>query len=106
KMATILSTKPAFTISIIFSLPEANTIALGGVATGIIKAQLAATAAGITNIAADVSNDIATGPSSGKNAAAVAVLLVISVRKIITVVTSTINNTRLILPSWPIWPAI
>ena len=96
------NTSPALTISMIFSLPEAKIIAFGGVATGIIKAQLAATAAGITSMAAEVLSDTATGPNSGKKAAAVAVLLVISVRKIITVVTRTISNSTSIWPSWPI----
>ena len=105
-MASRFNTKPALTISAIFSLPELNTIALGGVATGIIKAQLAAIAAGITSIEALVSNDTATGPRSGRKAAAVAVLLVTSVRKIIIVVTNTISSSKLMAPNAPTWLAI
>ena len=47
-MASRLRPIPAFTIWLIRSSPEANTIALGGVATGNMKAQLEASPAGIT----------------------------------------------------------
>ena len=42
-----LSSTPAFTILGIVNIPEEYTIALGGVETGNIKAQLAASVTGI-----------------------------------------------------------
>ena len=48
-IATKFKEKPARTIWEVVILPEPNTIALGGVATGSMNAQLAATVAGITN---------------------------------------------------------
>src|SRR5690554_5162667 len=80
----IFSLKPAEIISVIFMWPVPNTMAFGGVATGIMKAQLAATAAGTAYRIGDTSWAMARAPISGRKAAAVAVLLVISVRKIIT----------------------
>lgn len=44
--AKIFSTKPILTISLILIKPEENTIALGGVPTGNINAQLAASVNG------------------------------------------------------------
>ena len=90
KIEAILSQNPALAISAIRNSPELNTIALGGVATGIIKAQLAANAAGITSIIGPSVNVTAIGPSKGKKLAAVAVLLVTSVKNnIVTVTTKT-----------------
>jgi hypothetical protein len=48
-METIFKIIPARAICRIVTWPEANTMALGGVATGNIKAQLAAKAAGNSN---------------------------------------------------------
>ena len=72
----ILSQKPALAISAICNSPELKTIAFGGVATGIINAQLAANAAGITNISGPSVKVTEIGPSKGKKLATVAVLLV------------------------------
>ena len=83
----MLSQNPALAISAIRNSPELNTTALGGVATGIIKAQLAANAAGITNIKGPSVNVTEIGPNSGKKLAAVAVLLVTSVKNKIVKVT-------------------
>ena len=94
KIEAILSQKPAFAISAMRNSPELNTMAFGGVATGIIKAQLAANAAGITNIIGPSVNVTAIGPSKGKKLAAVAVLLVTSVKN--NMVTVTINTAPII----------
>src|SRR5690554_5306429 len=83
-----LSLKPALIMSLIFMWPVPNTMAFGGVATGIMKAQLAATAAGTAKRIGDTSWPTARAPTSGRKAAAVAVLLVTSVRNRITVVIS------------------
>ena len=77
-------------IAWIGNCPVPNTMALGGVATGIMKAQLAATAAGIASISGDSPWATASAPSNGRKAAAVAVLEVISVRKMITSTTTPI----------------
>ena len=55
-------------------------MALGAVATGNIKAQLAAMAAGIINSAGSLPEDTAATAKMGISNVAVAVLLVISVR--------------------------
>ena len=60
--------------------PEPYTMALGAVATGNIKAQLAAMAAGIINSAGSLPEDTAATAKMGISNVAVAVLLVISVR--------------------------
>src|SRR5690554_4130597 len=75
-----LSLKPALIMSLIFMWPVPNTMAFGGVATGIMKAQLAATAAGTAKRIGDTSWPTARAPTRGRKAAAVAVLLVTSVR--------------------------
>ena len=75
-----LRTTPLRIICGIVSMPEANIIALGGVATGNINAQLAAKVIGTLNINGDKSCWIAIAPMTGKNVAVVAKLLVNSVR--------------------------
>ena len=55
-------------------------MAFGAVATGNIKAQLAAIAAGIIKIAGSKPDEIAATANIGINKVAVAVLLVISVK--------------------------
>ena len=55
-------------------------MALGAVATGNIKAQLAAIAAGIINKAGSLPDEIAATARIGINKITIAVLLVISVR--------------------------
>ena len=79
---------PIRAISPILIFPELKTIALGGVATGSIKAQEAASAApankgigGIPKAAVKVIN-------KGKTMLAVAVLEVTSVKKLIPAITS------------------
>ena len=91
-MPIIFSAKPAFIISGIVSLPEPKTIALGGVATGSMNAQLAARTTGIVRATGAISSATATAPTTGKNVEVVATLEVISVRKIIKVATANINT--------------
>ena len=89
-MTIKFSRKPARAISGRFTCPLPNTIALGGVATGNMNAQLAASAAGTANIKGFSPTLIASAATTGRNAAVVAVLLVNSVRKIIIVLTKQI----------------
>jgi len=79
----MLSRNPAFVISETFSSPEPNTTALGGVATGNIKAQDAAMVAGIISRKGCTSIVIAIGAKIGSNMAVVAKFDVISVKKLI-----------------------
>ena len=67
--------------------PDPNTIAFGGVATGIIKAQLAAIVAVTTNNNGSIPNGNAMAARIGTKVAVVARLLVSSVRKITIVAT-------------------
>src|SRR5690606_39550947 len=90
----IFSLKPAEIMSPIFMWPVPKTMALGGVATGIMKAQLAATAAGTAYRIGDTSWAMASAPISGRKAAAVAALLEISVRKMIKAVMSSTKTER------------
>ena len=71
-------------------LPDPNTIALGGVATGNINAKLALIVAGIIRIRGSSSLEVATTAKIGISKIAVAELLVSSVRN---VTTRQINNT-------------
>ena len=84
--------KPALIISGIVSLPEPKTIALGGVATGNMNAQLAANTTGIVRATGAIPKATATAPTTGKNVEVVATLEVISVRKMIKVATAKINT--------------
>ena len=84
--------KPALIISGIVSFPEPKTIALGGVATGNMNAQLAANTTGIVRATGAMPKATATAPTTGKNVEVVATLEVISVRKIIKVATAKINT--------------
>jgi len=69
-------------------------MAFGGVATGSMNAQVAARATGMTSSMMSWSMPAATPPMIGRKAAAVAVLEVISVRKMMRAVTaSTISTT-------------
>ena len=72
---------PVFIISFIGTLPLLKMIALGAVATGIIKAKLALMVAGSINIIGLTLIASAVESKIGINTAVVAVLLVISVRK-------------------------
>jgi len=74
------------------NLPEPYTIALGGVATGSIKAQLAAKQTGTVSDTGRTPIPTATAPKTGRNVDVVATLLVISVKKIINAATAKIKN--------------
>ena len=63
----ILSAKPARIISGIENLFAPKTIAFGGVATGSIKAQLAARTTGMVRETGSTPIDTATAPTTGKN---------------------------------------
>lgn len=82
----IFNNNPAFTICGILIKPEANTIALGAVATGSMNAQLAAKVIGIHSIKGDKPNSSATAATTGKNVAVVATLLVSSVKNMTSAV--------------------
>jgi hypothetical protein len=73
---------PVWIMSLIFSNPEPKTTALGGVATGSMKAQDAAIVAEIINRNGCTSILIAIGANIGKSIAVVARLDVISVNKL------------------------
>ena len=66
-------------------------MAFGGVAIGIIKAQLAARHTGTVKDTGNIPRPIATAPNTGKNVDVVATLLVISVRNIIKAATRNIS---------------
>ena len=88
------------------NFPEPNTIALGGVATGSINAQLAAKTTGIVKATGAIPSATATAPTTGKNVEVVATLEVISVKNIIKVATASISTMggtfpRIVKP-WPI----
>ena len=85
KMPTMLSIIPARTIFGIVSIPEPKTIAFGGVATGSMKAQLAAKVTGTASTIGSKPDSMAMAPTTGRNVAVVAMLLVSSVRKMIIV---------------------
>ena len=70
------------------NFPEPKTIALGGVATGSINAQLAAKTTGTVKAIGAMPRATATAPTTGKNVEVVATLEVISVKKIINVATA------------------
>ena len=61
--------------------PDEKTTALGGVATGNIKAQLAANVTGTHKTTGEIPIWSASAPRIGKKVAVVARLLVISVKK-------------------------
>ena len=85
KMPIIFSQMPAFAICGMRIRPEPNTIAFGGVATGNIKAQLAAMVAGIIIVIGAIPSPTAIAANIGTRAVVVATLLVSSVRKIMKV---------------------
>lgn len=74
---------PDLTISDIFILPLPNTIAFGGVATGIIKAQDADIVAGIIMRSGFIFIAILTEARIGRIISVVAVFEVSSVKKVI-----------------------
>ena len=72
--------------------PEEKTTAFGGVATGSMNAQLAASVTGTDKISGESPSSRASAPRIGKNVAVVARLLVISVRNITRAVAQ--NTTK------------
>src|SRR5690625_7548664 len=99
----ILSQRPALAIWGIVTLPLPYIMAFGGVATGSINAQLAAMVAGMTKSIGSCPIPMAEEARIGRNAAAVAVLLVISVRKMTTRITTSISSRMGRAPS-PLTP--
>src|SRR5690554_2252743 len=85
---------PVLIISIIFRYPEPKTTALGGVATGNIKAHDAANAAPNKNPNGWTSMVKAIGARMGRIIDVVAVLEVISVRKLINKRTTSKRMTK------------
>src|SRR5690606_5581877 len=79
-----LSRTPSRIMSRIATMPLPKTIAFGGVATGSMNARLAATATGMARASGWRPRPGATAATIGTSAAAVAVLLVISVRNTTT----------------------
>ena len=82
-MEMMFNANPARIISGIVILPELKILALGGVATGIIKAQDAAMAAPAKSGNTSMSSEIPMVISPGRIMLAVAVLDVISVTTLI-----------------------
>tara|TARA_B100001146_G_C15810466_1_gene276581 strand:+ start:121 stop:474 length:354 start_codon:yes stop_codon:yes gene_type:complete len=78
------------------NFPEPYTTALGIVATGSIKAQLALIAAGISNSAGSTPLAVEAAPKIGIRITVVAVLLVISVRNVTNSAMHNIRKTVLI----------
>ena len=76
--------------------PEPNTIALGGVATGSIKAQLAAKATAAVTRIGSKSDCMAIAATTGKKVAVVAIFDVSSVKNIMRITTSITIKTKLI----------
>ena len=85
KTPIIFNANPALIISGMVNFPEPKTIALGGVATGSINAQLAAKQTGIKRETGITPIARAKALMTGRNVLVVATLLVISVKKIIIV---------------------
>ena len=88
----MFNAKPALIISGMVILPDPKTIALGGVATGSMNAQLAANTTGIVKATGATPIATATAPTTGKNVDVVATLDVISVKNIIKVATASIST--------------
>lgn len=91
RIPMIFNAKPALIISGILNLLEPKTIALGGVATGSINAQLAANTTGIVSDIGKTPMEMATAPTTGKKVLVVATLEVISVKNIIKEATHSIR---------------
>ena len=106
KIANKLSLNPALAICGMVTSPLENTTALGPVATGSIKAQLADIASGTNNIIGSSPDATASAPMIGRSVAVVAVLLVSSVRKTTNVTRIKIikikSNVPIIASSLPI----
>ena len=82
---------PALIIIAIVNLLEPYTMAFGGVATGNINAQLAAKQTGMVKDTGKIPIATAMPPKTGKNVVVVVTFEVISVKKIIRVVTANIR---------------
>jgi len=82
-----LRANPAFIISGMVNFPEPYTIAFGGVATGSMNAQLAASTTGIANVTGKIPIATATAPTTGRNVDVVATFEVTSVRNMMSVAT-------------------
>ena len=78
----MLSTKPSLAFSSTVNTPEPKTTAFGPVATGSMKAKLALIVAGIISSFGSIPAAIEPAARIGISSAVVAVLLVISVRKL------------------------
>src|SRR5690606_4049470 len=92
RIAVIFKANPARIIWEIVTFPELKTMALGGVATGIIKAQDAEIAADANKGRTSIFNDMPIVISTGSNILAVAVLEVISVKKLILAMIRRVNT--------------
>ena len=79
---TMFSTKPVRIIAAATIFPLLKTTALGAVATGNMNAQLALKAAGTINNSGAIEAPIAAAASTGISNVVVAVLLVVSVKKL------------------------
>ena len=88
----MFSANPALIIVAIVNLLDPYTIALGGVATGSMNAQLAAKHTGTVKETGRTPIAIARAPNTGKKVVVVVTLLVISVKKIIKVATANIKS--------------
>ena len=88
----ILTTKPALIMSPILNLPLPKTMALGGVATGNMKAIEQAMAPGTINNRGSIFKEIDTDARTGMSISAVAVFEVNSVRKDTPRHNTVINN--------------
>ena len=85
---------PLETISGILKYPDPKTTAFGGVATGSMKAQEAATAAPNISPKGCTSISIAKGANTGSSMAVVAKFEVISVRKLIAAIKRSNNKNN------------
>ena len=83
---------PRVTISCIFKCPEPKTTAFGGVATGSMNAQEAATAAPTISPKGWILISKAKGANTGKSIAVVAKFDVISVKKFTDVINDTLGE--------------
>lgn len=88
----MLIINPAFIISFCGTNPDENTIAFGGVPAGIINPKDAAIVAGKTRIMGLICISFASEKRSGKIMAALAVLLINSVRIIVKITTANKNT--------------
>ncbi len=76
-----------------------KNIALGGVATGSMKAQLAAIVTGTASTSGSIPSSTANAATTGSSVAVVATLLVSSVRKTTRLVIAITSRIGLIAPS-------